>query len=97
MQYTHYFLIFIFNLNVALYCVLFFHRFVFEDSQDQKKKKKKTIEGEQPEETTLSVVVSAALFNEYINIYDEALTLDMTTDEDILRESQKEHINEIES
>lgn len=64
-----------------------------------------TIEEEQDEATTDSVVeeaekrgiVTAALFEEYVNIDDKALTSDVTTDEDIISESKKEDVNLIET
>ena len=42
-------------------------------------------------------IVFGTLFEEYVTIDEEALTLDATTDEDIARESKNKHINEIET
>ena len=64
-----------------------------------------TVEEEWNDETASSVVeeaikrsiVSAALLEKYVNIDNKALTFDITADEDIVKGSQKEHINEIET
>ena len=48
-------------------------------------------------ETFKRSIVSRAIFEKYVNINDEALSSDATTDEDIIRESQNECINEIET
>ena len=45
----------------------------------------------------LANIVSAAMFEENVNTDEEALTSDVTTDEDIVRESQKEHMNKIDT
>lgn len=37
------------------------------------------------------------MFEEYLNIYDKALTSDVTTDEDINSQSKKEHVNLIKT
>ena len=74
-----------------------FHHGSFEES-------KETVEEEQDEETISFVkdavkrgIISTDLFEEYVSMDDEILTSAVTTDKNIVREFQKENINQIET
>ena len=74
-----------------------FHHGGFEES-------KETVEEEQDEETISFVkdavkrgIISADSFEEYVSIDDEVLTSAFKTDKDIVREFQKENVNQVET
>ena len=65
---------------------------------------KETVEEEQDEETISFVkdavkrgIISADSFEEYVSIDDEVLTSAFKTDKDIVREFQKENVNQVET